>query len=217
MAKKNWRRILSYLWPIPVYRFQSRFSGNMNIRWEKGRLSLNSENANYSFARLHRVMSMSLDHSQLDKSSPQDVLVLGMGAGSVLSILRDEWEVDWPIDSVEVDRTIIQVAKEFFDIERYENHHIHHMDAEQFIVGTENEWSLIIVDLFIDREVSDRFLTKAFWDLLEARLRNGGKLIFNHMDNPSGHPLMDHLTKDSYQVIRSRENRVLIYRKGDRS
>jgi len=213
----SWRRLLSHIVPIPVARFQSEFSGPMDIRWENGRLSLNSINANYSFAHLHKIMSKALTKCHLDKHSKQDVLLLGMGAGSVVSILRDEWGLSWPIDSVEKDGRIIEVAREFFHIDRFENHRIHQEDAERFMRETDHEWSLIIVDLFIDRKVPQRFLSREFWVLLQSRLRRGGKVIFNHMDDLSGHPLAVHLPIESYDLIRSGENRVLIYRKGDRS
>jgi spermidine synthase len=186
----------------------------MDIRWEHGRLALNSANANYSFNQLHKVLQKALLEVNLQGLPEGDVLNLGMGAGSSVSILRDELASENKIISVEYDPQIIQVAEQYFNIDRFDDHVIHEGDAMQYLSKNTDNYSLIIVDLFKDRSVDDRFKSAAFFQLLHERLKDGGVMCFNYV-GAEPHPLSKYVP--SADLVEYKDNQVLIYRKTERS
>lgn len=144
------------------------------------------------------------------------VLNLGMGAGSVVSILRNERFSKRPITSIEYDARIIEVARSHFGIDRYADHKILHMDALEFLEKDSNEYALIIVDLFKDRRVDVKFLSSSFFDLMDEHLLINGRLLFNLIDTES-HPIGAHIPERQQRIIKYKKNRVLVYQKTDRS
>jgi spermidine synthase len=208
---------LSYFVVIPEHRFDSEYSGRMDIRWENGRLSLNSPEANYSFNALHKVFQSAFSFLELGHLGSRPILNLGMGAGSTISILRRQYGLKNRIDSVELDSPIISVAKNYFKVNEYPDHRIHHADAITFLEGNKDQFGLIIVDLFIDKHVSEKFISKGFYDLIDSHLSNEGQVMFNFMGRDS-HPFLP-LIPNHYKskVIKKGENKVLIYLKTDKS
>ena len=70
------RRVFSWIWPIEVVRTQGHF-GELAVRWEDGKLVLNSANGNQSFGSLHRVWQRTLKQVLQPNALPRSVLLLG--------------------------------------------------------------------------------------------------------------------------------------------
>jgi spermidine synthase len=197
---------------IPERRFESVYSGEMDVRWERGRLALNSPKANYSFNSLHRVMKRALSTVDTRLLGNSPILNLGAGAGSTLHILRKEMMIPNNVVSVELDPSIIAIGKEFFGLERYTSHEIHIADAIDYLEKDTSRYGLIIVDLFIDKEVNNRFLTSEFYLLLKSHLIDQGQVVFNYIGGDE-HPFASHLEQDvPRELLRMGDNQVLIYR-----
>lgn len=64
---------------------------------------------------------------------------------------------------------------------------------------------------FNDREVSNRFLSVEFFDLLVDNLVYDGQIMFNYIGDQ--HPFYDYVeAKDIVKEVLKDQNRVLIYR-----
>src|SRR5688500_17531836 len=113
-----WQRMRSHVFPIIVDKRQSRFHPYLEVSLTRGKLMLNTALANYSYGGLHRVFQIAFDKINLKNLPLTNVLILGFGAGSVATIIRDELKMDVPITGVEQDYAIVQIAREFFDIDR---------------------------------------------------------------------------------------------------
>lgn len=202
---------------IPEHRFKSKYSGEMDIRWEGGRLALNSPEANYSFNRLHKIFLKAFSSLDLHLLGDNAILNLGMGAGSTISILRDELKLTNRIISVEFDPTIIEMAKQYFNIASYSDHHIFEADASSYVQKCRDEYGLVIIDLFVDKLVSGEFLTHRFFQNLDALLVEDGQVMFNYIGEDV-HPISGFIP-DHYpsELVRIDQNQVLIYRKTERS
>lgn len=216
MTPTDIKRILSKFFIIPEHRFESELSGPMDIRWENGRLALNSANANYSFNRLHKVMQKGLN-KVLERAIPAgQVLNLGMGAGSTVCILREELGLKNDIISVEHDPAIIAVARSYFDLDRFKDHTVICEDAYGFVMNTEQEFALIIIDLFKDKEVGERFTSPEFIIRCESLLVEGGVILFNYIGSLKN-PLAAVLQSGESELLKLGKNRVMIYQKTERS
>lgn len=155
----------------------SKYSGKLEITWLNGKKHLNSENANYSYGALQRVLKFGLDKVKLHKTN--SILILGMGGGSVIKTLRTDFNYTGAIDAVELDPVIIDIAKSEFGIMEDRQLKIHCNDAFDFVKTTTTTFDLIIVDLFIDLLVPDPFLSTTFWDNVLNLKSTKGTIIFN--------------------------------------
>ena len=169
-------KILSYLYPI-TKKIQSEFSGLLEITWYNGKKHLNTKNANYSYGSLQRILKFGLEHIDLNKVN--SVLLLGLGGGSVVETLRQDFSFSKHITAVDIDPTIIEIAKNEFQLKEDEHLKIVCADALDFMRLNSTQFDLIIIDLFIDTEVPKAFLAIPFWkDIIKASSTNGA-ILFN--------------------------------------
>ena len=170
------KRLLSYIYPV-TKTIASQHSGPLEITWYNGKKHLNSKNANYSYGSLQRILKFGLEKINLSKVN--SVLVLGMGGGSVIETLRDDFSYVKQIDAVEIDPIIIAIAQNEFRIFESENLKIHCRDAFEFVKTNDKKFDVIIVDLYIDLTVPDKFLKLEFWDNVIKSKSSKGTIIFN--------------------------------------
>ena len=85
------KKIFSYLLPIKIYETKSVLSKSLEVTWENGELVLDSENANYSYGSLQRILRLGLKNIGYEKIAVMNqILILGVGGGSVIKTLVDE-------------------------------------------------------------------------------------------------------------------------------
>ncbi|SDG69961.1 spermidine synthase [Winogradskyella thalassocola] len=170
------KQLLSYIYPV-TKTIDSKYSGKLEITWYNGKKHLNSENANYSYGSLQRILKYGLDKIELSKVN--SILILGMGGGSVIKTLRTDFNYTNIIEAVELDPVIIDIAKSEFGIIENEHLKIHCADAFHFIEANTKLFDLIIIDLYIDLSVPDKFLSPTFWDQVLNSKSSKGSLLFN--------------------------------------
>jgi len=56
------RKLLSYIIPIKIYKTKSTLSKTIEVTWANGELVLDSENTNYSYGSLQRILRKGLKH-----------------------------------------------------------------------------------------------------------------------------------------------------------
>lgn len=170
------KRLLSYIYPV-TKTITSKFNGELEITWYNGKKHLNSENANYSYGSLQRILKFGLEKVELSKVN--SILVLGMGGGSVIETLRADFNYTKIIEAVELDPVIIEIAKSEFEIAENEQLKIHCTDAFDFVKTNTKSFDLIIIDLYIDLDVPDKFLSMAFWEKVLLSKSSKGSILFN--------------------------------------
>ena len=158
--------------------FRSEFSGDLEVVYYKGHKELNSKNANYSYGALQETLQFAIE--QTDLSQINNVLLLGLGGGSVIQALR-KLNFNGPIDAIEIDSKIIDIAKNEFGLNSENNLAIYCDDAFHFVENCESSYDLIIIDLFIDTKVPVIFMKPIFWEYVISLLRQRSWIIFNTM------------------------------------
>ncbi|MCK8142739.1 fused MFS/spermidine synthase [Flavobacterium sp. I-SCBP12n] len=176
------KKILSYLIPIKIYTSKSSLSNAIEVTWANGELVLDSQNANYSYGSLQRILRLGLKNIGYDKIvSMNHILVLGVAGGSVIKTLVDEIKFKGKITGVEIDPEIIKIANTFFKLDTVENLQIVIDDAFEYVLKTKNKYDLIIIDVFQDTSMPaflfENFFTKRICYLLRSR----GVVLFNTM------------------------------------
>lgn len=170
------KKFLSYIWPT-TRRFSSEINGTLEITYINGKKVLDTENANYSYGSLQKILEIGL--TKVDLKSVENLLLLGMGGGSIIHSLRNTFEYTKNIVAVEIDPTIIKLAKDEFGVSASKNLQIIEDDAFQYVKTSKEKFQLIIIDLFIDINVPPIFLGKEFCENVSSLLQKNGFLIFN--------------------------------------
>jgi len=174
--RRPWSKWLSWAWPIPVAERMGKH-GPLEVRYEAGQLVLNSPSGNQSFGSLHRVWQSVFNRLNLKDSPPQNVLLLGLGGGSVARILRQELRVAAPITAVEIDPAMVELAQRYFQLDAITGLRIIQGDAIIQAHGLTGRFDLVVVDLFADLDLANGVDTMGFAHALRNRCE--GVLCFN--------------------------------------
>lgn len=170
------KKAMSYIWPM-TKKIKTVHSGILEITWLNGKKILDSKNANYSYGSLEKVLDLGLSYCKAERSS--EVLVLGLGGGSVLGLLRKKYKFYGKITAVEIDPAVIDIALSEFNINQHEPLELLCEDAFEYVQGSKKVYGLIIVDIFIDVQVPEQFFYEVFWNNISRLLEKNGEVIFN--------------------------------------
>lgn len=170
------RKYLSYLYPL-TRKVKSTYSDTLEITWYNGKKHLNTKNANYSYGSLQAILKFGLE--KIDLKNTNSILLLGLGGGSVIETLRQDFNYQKQITAVDIDPVIIDIAKTEYQLENNSNTTIICNDALHFTKANTHKFDLIIIDLFIDIKVPKQFLELSFWnDVVNSKSSNGA-ILFN--------------------------------------
>jgi spermidine synthase len=172
------KKILSYILPIRFKNYQSTYNGPLELNIVNGKLLLDTLSSNYSYGSLQRILRLGLKTTGVE-NSVKNILLLGLGAGSVIQTIREEFHSNATIEAVEIDPEIIEIALKDFKINRLKNVNIINADAFEYLMSSQTSYDLIIVDLFIIDTIPREFTSPEFITNLKNHLTNKGKIIYN--------------------------------------
>ncbi|MCD6063487.1 MAG: hypothetical protein K0R82_1398 [Flavipsychrobacter sp.] len=110
------------------------------------------------------------------------VLVLGTGLGSAVQILNKQGFYP-AFTLVENDLTVLNWALELFPETVKKDITPVCEDAKVYIGLEQQEYDLVIVDIFVDRVVPGFATTEEFLNKCRRRINPGGHLVFNYIVN----------------------------------
>lgn len=178
--KKLSRYASSFLFPGKIEEGRSSVSGKLEVHYVNGKYMLDTANVNYSFGGLHTVFQKAFGQFNIRQRKLSNALVLGFGAGSVASILQNEYGKEVSITGVEKDEAVIELAKKYFSIGQYKNLDLQCMDACDYVLGPVTEtFDLVVVDIFVDLLVPEKVQDEKFISGLGRLLSENGILFYN--------------------------------------
>ncbi len=176
------KRLLSFLLPVKIHQKKSVYSKNLEVTWNNGYLVLDSENTNYSFGSLQRVLKKGLKYIGYERIKGfQSVLVLGVAGGSVIETLKKEVKFEGKITGVEIDAAVVELATKYFGLGNYNNVSIVIDDAFEFVLKTKEKYDLIIIDIFQDTTMPNFLFEDFFINRINFLLNVNGFILFNTM------------------------------------
>lgn len=176
------KRLLSFLLPVKIHQKKSVYSKNLEVTWNNGYLVLDSENTNYSFGSLQRVLKKGLKYIGYERiQNFNSILVLGVAGGSVIETLKKDIKFQGKITGVEIDAAVVEIATKYFGLEKYENVSIVIDDAFEFVLKTKEKYDLIIIDIFQDTTMPNFLFEDFFINRINFLLNVNGFILFNTM------------------------------------
>jgi spermidine synthase len=176
------KRLLSFLLPVKIHQKKSVYSKNLEVTWNNGYLVLDSENTNYSYGSLQRVLKKGLKYIGYDRiRNFQSILVLGVAGGSVIETLKKEIKFEGQITGVEIDPVVVELATKYFGLVKYNNVSIVIDDAFEFVLKSKEKYDLIIIDIFQDTTMPNFLFEDFFINRINFLLKVNGFILFNTM------------------------------------
>lgn len=200
-------KILSFLFPVTIYKQNSTVSNSIEITWNNGQLVMDSKNTNYSYGSLQRILRRGLQSIGFKNiKNSYSILVLGIAGGSVIKTLVNEIDFKGEITGVEIDPEIISLANNYFKLNEIPNLTICIEDANQFVQNTNKTFDIIIIDIFQDNSMPEFLFENKFIENTRSLLTSGGYLLFNTMihsksDQERNKQYRNHFNTEEYSIF----------------
>ena len=150
------------------------------------------------------------------QENPESILILGLGGGT-LPMTYAKLLPDADITSVEIDSSVINVAKEFFGLKLSEKNKVVEKDARVFVKRAKRKnqkYDLIVLDAFNGDYIPEHLMTQEFLEEVKGLLNEDGVVVANTFSTSD---LYDHesatyqkVFKEFYNFKMPMGNRVII-------
>lgn len=175
-----WQRLLSYIVDVPLETLQSNDHDTLQISLVRNRFQLATEKSIYSFDDLYLNFLRAFRKIELPPDG-SNVLLLGLGLGSIPFMLEAVFEKKYEITAVELDETVIELASKY-TLPRLKNKVIIvHADAAIYLQSNATRYDMIIVDVFIEDIIPDFFEQTEGLQQIKKHLLPDGTILYNRL------------------------------------
>ena len=175
---------LAFLFPRTVLRTSSHNNQDIRIIGGLGGPRLFVNGSWQSGPYIRKLWSRALRRFTFDSfQNVSKILVLGVGGGTVIELLTKRFPYA-VITAVDIDPTMIEIAKKYFGIDKHTNVRLERDDANRFVAHSAKKgpmYDLIVVDLFIGPKIPDFVSSTPFLKNLYAIVKPGGHLVINYL------------------------------------
>ncbi len=215
---KHIKNIVSFIYPILIESRHGTVTNYLEVMQSNGQYVLNSQKANYSFGGVHIIFDKLFQKINIKQYDFKNVLILGMGAGSIIKLLQEKYDINCSITAVEKDKVVIELAKKYFNIEKYKTLTIINADAFEYSTTTTDTYDLIISDLFVEWDVPKIFASNEYLLNLKRISNNKACIIYNKMTElPIHKKEMADLSDDFERVFPGSEIHTLCVNESENS
>jgi SAM-dependent methyltransferase len=176
-----WKKWLSHLTAITVEEAASEQNPELAVVLDRGRLQLLSGDAIYSWDDLYKNFDLAFDTLDIQNLPVNDVLILGLGLGSVPFLLEKKYGRMYHYTAVEWDETVAELAEKYTFSRLKSPISVIIADAEIFVQVCEDQYDLLIADIFEDDLTPPQFESALFLQSCHKLLRPGGLFLFNRL------------------------------------
>lgn len=174
------KKILSYIgFPYIIYKTYSDYNGEINVYLLFGRKSISVDNLTQSGPIVESLWKEALGRLKVYDLTVRNILVLGVGGGSVVKVLRAKY-ADTDIVGVEIDKKMVDIGKQFFELGKYKAKIII-ADAFSFVQKNQSKYDLICIDLLVGRVMPKKFSSLFFFKNIKNILKQDGVVIINQL------------------------------------
>jgi len=173
----------SYFFPQTILITSSPNNHHIRVNEEWGKMKLLINGSPQSGSYIAYLWKHAFDHFNISFQNPRNALVLGIGGGTVMSLLSDYF----PAISqtcVDIDSTIIHIAKKYFLLDEIPNISVIHADANTYVkqlILLGKTYDCIIIDLFVGGYVPSFVEEKRFIQTVDGLLSPKGFLCMNYL------------------------------------
>jgi spermidine synthase len=181
MQQPLWKKWLSYVYELHIESTSSEFNPHLYVSLRDGRYQLCTANAIYSFEDRYDNFTEAFKSIDLNKLPGTRVLVLGFGLASVPLILEKKLHKQYHYTGIEIDEEVLYLANKYIMDELDSNFDLIAADAHTFAMLCQEQFDLVIMDVFFDDLIPDEFETPEFLERLKAITKPEGLMLYNRL------------------------------------
>lgn len=174
-----WKKWLSYLRPITLETTSSDLNTFLEVQVSNGRLMLCTENAVYSYSDLYDNFRDAFTALHIKTRAIEEVLVLGLGLGSIPEMLEKNFDRSYYYTCIEADEEVIVLADKYVLRDLKSPMDVVYADAADWVWATDERFDMICVDIFVDDSTPSEFRELEFLARCNDLLSESGILIYN--------------------------------------
>lgn len=208
-----YKRLLSYLYPVRIWRGGSVHNPILELFLHQGRYQLATSDAVYSDSDRYRPLQIAFDNVGGQLGKIKSVLVLGAGLGSAVDLFRvKKYFPDFTL--VDNDEVIIGLAQQI--LSHQNNIQYVQADVQEFVQHIRQKYDMVVVDTFINRVVPEFITSVDFLDKCSERINDGGHFVLNYIinDNDEWQEVLQNIQAvfPVHKVLKEGINRIIVAR-----
>lgn len=157
--------------------FDSKIHGELRLNQFAGQGTLRGGGVTHSGGFTYKMWKTAIA-SFPKKFIPKNCLVLGIGGGTIISMMQKSFP-KINITGVDIDPTMIKIAKEYFSVSAK----MIESDAIAWVEKSDKKFDIIIVDLYIGRFNPKKARMYHFLKNLNRLVKMNGQLLYNSQYN----------------------------------
>ena len=143
-----WTRWKSYFSDVLIESSSTEQNPLLELYFSKGEYKLCAEKAIYSFGLKYHNFLETFEQLHITKFAPKNVLILGLGMGSILQILEQKNLIKSHFTCIEKDTQIINWYRKYVAPTIQSQVIILNDDAFEYVSQCNNQFDLICMDIF---------------------------------------------------------------------
>ncbi len=176
---KFWQYLLSFVKDIPLEVTESEYHPYLAVLLSKGRHQLVCQKAIYSFDDKYDNFRLTFLAHDFEKQKPKTMLLMGLGLASIPYMLETVFDQPLNYTIVEIDDEIIYLAQKYTLDHLKAQCQIYNTDAADFAKHHEGKYDIIVIDLFAEDIVPNKFKHPTFFNQLDGMLTKNGVIMYN--------------------------------------
>jgi spermidine synthase len=181
MKQPLWKRIKSYFVDVHIESSSSVFNEELDVLLVKGEYQLVTPEAIYSYGNRYDNFFQAFKHIDIASFDIENVLILGLGLGSIPYMLERYFKRDYSYTAVEIDEDIIYLASKYVINDLESEISTVCTDALHFVNVDVGKYDFVAMDVFVSDYIPEEFETEAFLRSLSFRISDDGLLLFNRL------------------------------------
>ena len=165
--------------PKQIVEVRSPFNGKIKVTKKGNRFNLLVSGLSQSGPQIENLWKRALSRIKIH---PQEVLILGLGGGSLVNLLLKKWP-NVIIEAVEIDPQMVKISQDYFGISQQKAIVI--LGDATKVVKTQKFknrlFELIFVDLFLGEKYPKEAESNDFIKSLKKLVEKDGLIIFNRL------------------------------------
>ena len=181
IVASRWQRWLSYVTEVRLEETSSEYHSILAVNLVKGRHQLCSEKTIYSYDDKYDNFRLAFDQLDFEKYQWKRVLVLGLGLASVPYLLEKTFGLTMEYTAVELDTVVAELAHNYTLSGLESPVEVVIADAYHYLRLCQDQYDMIVMDVFAEDVIPQKFQTEKFYRRLQECLTDDGILLYNRL------------------------------------
>jgi len=177
----KWKQWLSYFVEFHLESAPSDYNPHLYVALRQGRYQLCSENAVYSYGDLYSNFFDAFQTLDIQQLPIRNVLILGLGLGSIPLMLERNFKRNYEYTAVEIDDSVIYLAQKYVLHELESPITCIQADAFHYVQQATETYDLVCMDIFLDDLIPTKFASPTFLKNLQQLIKPNGLLLYNRL------------------------------------